>query len=158
EYLGRLDDQVKIRGFRIEPGEVEAALAKHPAVLQNAVVARTVGHGKARETFLVAHVVAAEGAAPSTAELGRFLLELGPAALVPAVFCGTDALPLTSSGKVNRRALMAADGAPRPQEPACVAPRTHTERVLAEIWCEVLDLERVGVYDDFFALGGASTQ
>ncbi|HZA11267.1 non-ribosomal peptide synthetase [Mycobacterium sp.] len=155
EYLGRLDYQVKIRGLRIEPGEVEAALAKHPSVLENVVVARTDGRGN---TLLVAHVVAANGAAPSTAELRRFLLELLPAAMVPAVFQLTATLPLTPSGKVDRRALMTADGTPRPQEPAFVAPRTHTEQVLAEIWCEVLDLERVGVNDDFFALGGASTQ
>jgi amino acid adenylation domain-containing protein len=155
DYLGRLDYQVKIRGFRIEPGEVEAALAKHTAVRENAVVTRTDSRGN---TVLVAHVVAADGAAPSTAELRRFLLELLPAAMVPAVFEVTDTLPLTSSGKVDRRALMAADSAPGPQEPAFVAPRTHTEQVLAEIWREVLDLERVGVNDDFFALGGASTQ
>jgi amino acid adenylation domain-containing protein len=158
DYLGRLDFQVKIRGFRIEPGEIEVALAKHPAVAEAAVVTRTVGHGKARNTVLVAHIVAAEGAAPSTAELRRFSLELLPAAMVPAIFEVTDALPLTSSGKVDRKSLMAAAGAPGPQEPAFVAPRTRTERVLGEIWCEVLGLERVGVNDDFFALGGASTQ
>jgi amino acid adenylation domain-containing protein len=158
DYLGRLDFQLKIRGFRIEPGEVEAAVAKHPAVAEAAVVTRTVGHGKTRNTILVAHVVPAGDAALSTAELRRFLLELLPAAMVPAVFEMTDALPLTSSGKVDRKALMAADSAPGPQEPAFVAPRTRTEQVLAEIWCAVLGLERVGVNDDFFALGGASTQ
>ncbi len=158
DYLGRLDFQVKIRGFRIEPGEVEAALAKHPAVAENAVVTRTDSHGKTRNTILVAHVVAADGAAPSTAELRRFLLELLPAAMVPAVFEMTDALPLTSSGKVDRKALMAAAGATGSQEPAFVAPRTRTEQVLAKILCEVLGLERIGVNDDFFALGGASTQ
>ncbi len=158
DYLGRLDFQVKIRGFRIEPGEIEAALAKHPAVAEAAVVTRTVGHGKARNTILVAHIVAAEGAAPSTAELRRFSLELLPAAMVPAVFEVTDALPLTSSGKVDRKSLTAAADAPGPQEPAFVAPRTRTEQVLGEIWREVLGLERVGVNDDFFALGGASTQ
>lgn len=155
EYLGRLDYQVKIHGFRVEPGEVEAALAKHPAVAENAVVAGTDGHGTTR---LVAHIVPANGVAPSTAELRRFLLELLPAAMVPAVFEMTDTLPLTSSGKVDRRALMATDDAAGPAEPAFVAPRTPTEQLLAEIWCAVLDLERVGVNDDFFALGGASTQ
>jgi amino acid adenylation domain-containing protein len=158
DYLGRIDHQVKISGFRIEPGEVEAALAKHPAVHENAVVAKAGGHGNHGNTILVAHFVAETGAAPSTAELRRFLLELLPAAMVPAVFCATDALPLTSSGKVNRRALMAADEGPKSHEPVCVAPRTHTEQTLAEIWCEVLDLDRVSVNDDFFALGGASTQ
>lgn len=154
EYLGRLDRQVKINGFRIEPGEVEAALAKHPAVAENAVVAGNDGHGN---TLLIAHVVAA-GAAPSTTELRRFLLELLPAAMVPAAFHLTDALPLTSSGKVDRRALLAADQALGSAQSAFVAPRTRTEQVLAETWCEVLDLDRVSVKDDFFALGGASTQ
>ena len=155
DYLGRLDFQVKIRGFRIEPGEVEAAVAQHPAVAEAAVVTRTDSRGN---TILVAHVVAADGAAPSTAELRRFLLDLLPAAMVPAVFEVTDALPLTSSGKVDRKALMAAAGATGSQAPAFVAPRTRTEQVLAEILCEVLGLERIGVDDDFFALGGASTQ
>ena len=155
DYLGRLDFQVKIHGFRIEPGEVEAALAKHPAVAENAVVTRTDSRGN---TILVAHVVGVDGAAPSTAELRRFLLELLPAAMLPAVFEVKDALPLTSSGKVDRKALMAAVGATGSQEPAFVAPRTRTEQVLAKILCEVLDLERIGVNDDFFALGGASTQ
>ncbi|OBI00954.1 non-ribosomal peptide synthetase [Mycobacterium sp. E2733] len=155
DYLGRIDFQVKIHGFRIEPGEIEAALAQHPAVAENAVVIRTDSRGN---PILVAHVVPAGGAAPSTAELRRFLLDLLPAAMMPAVFEVTDTLPLTSSGKVDRKALMAADRASGPQEPAFVAPRTPTERLLAEIWCDVLDLERVGVNDDFFALGGASTQ
>ena len=155
DYLGRIDFQVKIHGFRIEPGEVEAALAKHPAVAENAVVIRTDSRGN---PILVAYIVPAGGGAPSTAELRRFLIDLLPAAMVPAVFEVTDALPLTSSGKVNRKALMAADSASGPQEPAFIAPRTHTEQVLAEIWCAVMGLERVGVNDDFFALGGASTQ
>ncbi|ORV58912.1 non-ribosomal peptide synthetase [Mycobacterium europaeum] len=155
DYLGRLDFQVKIRGFRIEPGEVEAALAQHPGVAENAVVTRTDSRGN---TILVAHIVAAGGAAPSTTELRRFLLELLPAAMVPAVFEMADTLPLTTSGKVDRRALMAAGTAVGLQESAFIAPRTPTERVLAEIWCAVLGLDRVGVNDDFFALGGASTQ
>ncbi|UXA07682.1 amino acid adenylation domain-containing protein [Mycobacterium sp. SMC-2] len=155
DYLGRIDFQVKIHGFRIEPGEVEAALSQHPAVAENAVVIRTDSRGN---PILVAYVVPAGGAAPTTAELRRFLIELLPAAMVPAVFEVRDALPLTSSGKVDRKALMAVDSASVPQEPAFVAPRTRTEQVLAEIWCAVMGLERVGVNDDFFALGGASTQ
>ncbi|HTM86403.1 MAG TPA: amino acid adenylation domain-containing protein, partial [Mycobacterium sp.] len=132
EYLGRRDDQVKVRGFRIEPGEVEAALASHPAVAENAVVAGTDGHGN---TLLIAHIVATEGAAPaalSTTELRRFLLDLLPAAMVPAVFRLTDSLPLTSSGKVDRRALLAADAEPDSEQPDFVAPRNHTEQMLAE--------------------------
>ena len=154
EYLGRLDDQVKIRGVRIEPREVEAALDKHPAVRQNAVVAGSDIHGNIR---LVAHLVAGGETAPSTAELRRFLLERLPSAMVPALFRVTDALPLMPSGKVDRRALRAADEAPSVQEPTFVAPRTRTELLLTEIWREVLGVERVGIFDDFFALGGAST-
>jgi amino acid adenylation domain-containing protein len=154
EYMGRLDDQVKIRGVRIEPREVEAALEKHPAVRESAVVAGNDGRGNTR---LVAHVVAAGEAAPSIAELRRFLLKQLPAAMLPAAFCVTEALPLTSSGKVDRRALAAAAEAAPVQEPTFIAPRTRAETILAEIWREVLDVERVGVHDDFFALGGCST-
>ncbi|BBX24154.1 hypothetical protein MTER_35650 [Mycolicibacter terrae] len=154
EYLGRRDDQVKINGFRIELGEVEAALAKHPGIAECAVVARKDASGN---TQLIAHIVPV-AAAPGTAELRRFLLDLVPAAMVPALFRTTDLLPLSPSGKVDRRALLAADddldAAPR----EFVAPRNRTEEALAKIWREVLDVQRVGVTDDFFALGGASTQ
>lgn len=154
EYLGRLDDQVEIRGVRIEPGEVEAALDKHPGIRESAVVAGNDDRGNTR---LVAHVVAAGEAAPTTAELRRFLLEWLPAAMVPAVFRATDGLLRTSGGKVDRRGLAAAaDASPAP-EPAFVAPRTRAEKILAEIWCDVLDLDRIGVHDDFFARGGSST-
>lgn len=154
EFLGRRDHQVKIGGFRIEPGEVEAALAGHPAVAENAVVAGDDGRGR---TLLSAHLVVAGDEVPSTAALRRFLLQRLPAAMVPAVFHITDALPLTSSGKVDRRAL-AAQHAPGPRHAVFTAPRTATEQVLAEIWCAVLQVDRVGIDDDFFALGGASTQ
>ena len=154
EYLGRLDDQVKVRGVRIEPAEVEAALEQHPGVRESAVVAGNDGRGNPR---LVGHVVAAGEVAPSTAELRRFLLERLPSAMVPAVFCVTEAFPRTSSGKVDRRALAAAAEAAPVQEAAFVAPRTPAEKILAEIWRDVLDVDRIGVHDDFFALGGCST-
>ncbi|MGO9652718.1 amino acid adenylation domain-containing protein [Mycobacterium sp.] len=154
EYLGRLDDQVEIHGVRIEPSEIEAALDKHPRVRENAVIAGNDGRGNTR---LVAYVVAPGEPAPTTAELRRFLLDWLPAAMVPAVFCVTEALPRTSSGKVDRRALAAGDEAASVQEPTFVAPRTHAEKILTEIWRQVLEVERVGVHDDFFALGGCST-
>ncbi|CAJ1493656.1 amino acid adenylation domain-containing protein [[Mycobacterium] kokjensenii] len=154
EYLGRRDDQIKINGFRIELGEVEAAVAKHPGIVESAVVARKDAGGN---TQLIAHVVPV-AAMPGTAELRRFLLDLVPAAMVPAVFRATDLLPLSASGKVDRRALLALDNDLDTAPTEFVAPRDHTEEVLAEIWREVLDVERVGVTDDFFALGGASTQ
>lgn len=154
EYLGRLDDQVKIGGVRIEPGEVEAALQKHQGVRDNAVVADTDSRGNLR---LVAHIVAAQDAVPSVAELRRFLLEQLPAAMVPAVFSVVESLPHTSSGKVDRRALKAASQTAPVTGPEFVAARTAAEQILTEIWCEVLDLETVGVHDDFFALGGSSS-
>jgi len=154
EYLGRRDDQVKVRGVRIELGEVEAALGKHPDVRENAVVAGKDDRGNTR---LVAHVVAAGEPAPTTNELRRFLLEQLPAAMVPSVFCSVDTLPRTPSGKVDRRALVTAAAAAPTEAHEFVAPRTDAEKLLAEIWCEVLELERVGVHDDFFALGGCST-
>src|SRR5262249_41556578 len=140
EYLGRLDDQVQIRGVRIEPGEVEAALDKHPGVRESAVVAGDDGRGNTR---LTAHVVAASQPAPSTAELRRFLLDWLPTTMVPAVFTTVTALPRTSSGKVDRRALKVASQAAPTQGPAFVAPGTRVEQILAEIWCAVLDLEQV---------------
>jgi amino acid adenylation domain-containing protein len=154
EYLGRLDDQVEIRGVRIEPGEVEAALNKHPGVRESAVLAGNDGRGNTR---LVAHVVVASEPVPTTAELRRFLVEWLPAAMLPAVFCVTDALPRTPGGKVDRRALAGAAEASPADEPVFVAPRTRGEKILAEIWRDVLDVDRVGVHDDFFALGGSST-
>jgi hypothetical protein len=140
---------------RVEPREVEAALEKHPGIRENVVVAGNDGRGNTR---LVAHVVAAGEPAPTTAELRRFLVEWLPAAMLPAVFCVTEALPRTSSGKVNRGALAAAGEAVSVPRPAFVAPRTPVEKILADIWREVLCAERVGVHDDFFALGGCSTQ
>ncbi|MGV0747431.1 amino acid adenylation domain-containing protein [Mycolicibacter minnesotensis] len=154
EYLGRRDDQVKINGFRIELGEVEAALAQHPGIAESAVVARKDASGN---TQLIAHIVPV-AAAPGTAELRRFLLDLVPAAMVPAVFRASDLLPLSASGKVDRRALLALDKDLDAAPVEFVAPRDETEQALAEIWREVLDVDRVGVTDDFFALGGASTQ
>ena len=150
EFLGRLDTQVKIRGFRIEPGEVEAALARHPGVRAAVVVPR---EDRAGDRRLVAYVTA-DGEAPSAAELRTHLRALLPAHLVPAAFVALDEFPLTANGKVDRRALPAPD-APVPAE-ASLAPRTGDEAKLAAIWAEVLGLDQVGVHDDFFALGGHS--
>ena len=155
EYLGRLDDQVEIHGVRIEPSEVEAALDKHPGVRESAVVAGTDGRGNTR---LIAHFVGSGEPAPSTAELRRFLLDWLPAAMVPALFTPMATLPRTSGGKVDRRALAAADDTSQTQEWVFVAPRTRAEQILAEIWREVLEVGPVSVHDDFFALGGSSTQ
>ncbi|MEU5261652.1 non-ribosomal peptide synthase/polyketide synthase [Amycolatopsis sp. NPDC021455] len=148
EYLGRLDDQVKIRGFRVEPGEVEAALTRLPEVAGAVVVAGRSAEGHAR---LVAYVVSA--ADPTW--LRTALKETLPDYLVPSVFVPIEAIPLTPQGKVDRRALPEPTVHPGPAE-GRTAPRTDTERLLAEIWAEVLGVAEPGVDDNFFALGGDS--
>jgi amino acid adenylation domain-containing protein len=155
EFLGRLDAQVKVRGYRIEPGEIEAALALHPAVREAAVVPRDAGGGGRR---LAAYLVAAPGAdAPPAAELRARLRERLPEYMVPSTFTWLDAFPLTPNGKLDRRALPAPDapGAERDGD-AGVAPRDALELRLARVWEELLGVEQVGVRDDFFALGGHS--
>ncbi|HEY0022712.1 MAG TPA: non-ribosomal peptide synthase/polyketide synthase [Longimicrobium sp.] len=146
EFLGRTDFQVKVRGFRIEPGEVEAAIRQHESVAECVVVARA----DAGETRLVAYVVGEAEAEALRAHLRRSL----PEYMVPSAFVSLEALPLTPNGKLDRRALPAPELASAAQ--TYVAPRTPVEEVLAEIWAEVLRLERVGVHDSFFDLGGHS--
>jgi acyl-coenzyme A synthetase/AMP-(fatty) acid ligase/acyl carrier protein len=150
DFLGRLDHQVKIRGLRIELGEIETVLGQHPDLREVAVLVREDRPGDKR---LTAYVVPAGETAPETAELRQFLLATLPEYMVPAAFVALDALPLTSNGKVDRRALPAPQWAP---EGELVAPRNATEEGLAEIWRDVLKIERVGVYDNFFDRGGHS--
>ncbi|MET7802753.1 non-ribosomal peptide synthetase, partial [Streptomyces decoyicus] len=154
DYLGRADDQVKIRGHRIEPGEVEAALTALPAVTGAAVVAVADERGHAR---LAAYLVPAAGSGrPAAAELRAALQRTLPGHMVPAAFIVLDALPLTTSGKLDRRALPAPDLEAAPREREFVAPRTPAERELAGIWSAVLGIAQVGVTDNFFELGGDS--
>jgi acyl carrier protein len=161
EFLGRLDQQVKVRGYRIEPAEVEAALAEHPAVREVAIVARADPTG---EKHLVAYVVPREEGdegAPPAAELRAFLQGRLPGYMVPAAFVVLGALPLTPSGKLDRAmlaTLVPAAGAGLEPSAGFVAPRTTVETVLAAIWAEVVGVSRVGVHDNFFALGGDSLQ
>jgi amino acid adenylation domain-containing protein len=150
EFLGRRDHQVKVRGYRIEPGEIEARLAEHPEVRESVVVAREDTPGDRR---LVAYVVGGEGASAEAlrAHLGAAL----PAYMVPSAFVRLDALPLTPNGKLDRGALPAPEGdahAEREYED----PVGKVEQALAEIWTELLGVERVGRGDDFFMLGGHS--
>ncbi len=154
EFLGRLDNQVKVRGYRVEPGEIEAVLRRHEALRECVVVARADAHG---DTRLVAYVVTKQGARlPGSSELRRHLAERLPAHMLPSVFVPLDELPLTPSGKVDRRQLPAPEAAREEARADYVAPRTPVEEVLAGIWRDILGVGRVGVYDNFFELGGHS--
>ncbi|WP_375773024.1 amino acid adenylation domain-containing protein [Archangium gephyra] len=158
EFLGRRDGQVKVRGFRIELGEIEAALAGHPGISGNVVLARDDGpSGK----WLVAYVVptAGEGATgPGVQpdELRTWLKQTLPEHMVPSAFVFLEALPLTPNGKVDRKALPAPDSQRAVSGGSYTAPESGLEQSLAAIWAEVLRLERVGAEDNFFDLGGNS--
>jgi amino acid adenylation domain-containing protein len=149
EYLGRLDHQVKIRGFRIEIGEIEAVLLQHPAVRQCAVVALGGGTDKR----LVAYVV--QNGETAWEELRAHLQEKLPSYMVPASVVFLDRFPLLASGKVDRKSLPD-PGRDRPLSASYVSPQSENERLIAQIWQEVLGLERVGIHDNFFDLGGHS--
>ncbi|MER5337802.1 amino acid adenylation domain-containing protein [Micromonospora sp. NPDC002717] len=146
DYLGRRDNQVKIRGMRIELGEIESALLARPDVREAAVVVRT----DSGEPTLVGYVVGAADEAALAADLAREL----PAHLVPAAFVRLDALPLTPNGKLDAAALPAPATAPAAD--AFVAPRTDAEALVAEVYADILQVDKVGALDDFFALGGNS--
>jgi amino acid adenylation domain-containing protein len=153
EFLGRLDHQVKVRGQRIELGEIETMLAAHPAVHDNIVIAREDQPGDKR---LVAYLIAEDQSEVSATEMRSYLSERLPEYMIPAVFIWLAEMPLTANGKLDRRALPA-PGRERPApEVSYIAPGTATEVLLANIWADVLGLDRVGVEDNFFALGGDS--
>ncbi len=152
-FLGRVDDQVKIRGFRIEPAEIVKVLDEHPAVQASAVVAREVEPGDKR---LVAYFVPAAKTQPTHTELRNFIAARLPEYMVPATFVKLEALPLNPSGKVDRAALPAPNAENTLRDSSFVAPRTPIEERLAAMLALLLDLDRVGVEDNFFLLGGHS--
>jgi aryl carrier-like protein len=150
EFVGRTDFQVKLRGFRVEPGEIEARLGEHPAVREAVVVVREDAAGDRRLMAYYAGDAIVEAEA-----LRRHLSERLPGHMVPAAFVRLEALPLTPSGKLDRKALPAPEGdayARRGYE----ATVGETEQALAEIWSELLGVERVGRWDNFFEIGGHS--
>ncbi len=154
EFLGRADRQVKIRGYRIELEEVEVVLGRHPGVQSVTVIVREDIPGDKR---LVAYLVPRTTSAPTVLDLRGFLAETVPPYMIPSAFVLLDALPLTSAGKVNRRALPAPDEGNRARQArAYTPPETPMQEVLARIWADALGIERVGIHDDFFDLGGHS--
>src|SRR6185295_7087094 len=153
EHRGRTDHQVKVRGFRVELGEIEAALHRLACVREAVVVAREEAPGEAR---IVAYVVPAGEPSPSIAELRAGLKELLPDFMLPAAFVTLEALPLTPSGKIDRRTLPAPDRLRQPAETEFVAPQSPLEEALTAIWGEVLRRDKIGVHDNFFELGGDS--
>ncbi|MER6346057.1 amino acid adenylation domain-containing protein [Streptomyces sp. NPDC001595] len=153
-YVGRADHQVKVRGFRIEPGEIETALCAHERVDRAVVVVREDTPGDRR---LVAYAVPVRpDPLPSAAELRAHLGRILPAYMVPSAFVELDALPLTANGKLDRAALPAPHSGDAAQAAAYEPPRPGTETVVAEVWAQVLGVERAGRHDDFFDLGGHS--
>jgi amino acid adenylation domain-containing protein len=153
EYLGRRDDQVKIRGFRVEPEEVGTVLARHPAVKDCTVLVRDDGPVGKR---LVGYATLVPGTSATVKDLRDFLRESLPDHMIPAGLVILDALPLTSNGRVDRRALPDPTGERQETEGAFVPPQTAAEEMLEAIWCEVLGVPRAGATDDFFDLGGHS--
>ncbi|GAB2714348.1 non-ribosomal peptide synthetase [Kitasatospora kifunensis] len=151
EFLGRIDQQVKLRGFRIELGEIEAVLARHAEIRAVAVAVREVLPGDRR---LVAYVVPQGEQAIDTAELRAYTGERLPDYMIPSHWVPLAELPLTASKKVDRKALPApqAEDTARPYTP----PRDATEQIIAEVWAELLGVERVSVHDDVFLLGAHS--
>jgi aryl carrier-like protein len=153
EYLGRIDHQVKIRGFRIELGEIEAGIARHPAVRAVAVTAREDAPGDKR---LVAYFVAENPPSDLLDQLRALIRTTMPEYMVPAHFVTLDTLPLTENGKVDRKALPAPVVSRASTGHSYAAPRTPIETSIAAIWEAVLGIERVGIHDHFFELGGDS--
>ncbi|MBD2194868.1 MULTISPECIES: non-ribosomal peptide synthetase [Calothrix] len=152
EYLGRIDNQVKIRGFRIELGEIEAALSQHSDIQACCVIPREDTPGDKR---LVAYAIANQNSTPTISELRQYLKAKLPEYMTPSAFVFLDSLPLTPSGKVNRRVLPAPDSYIASTD-NYIAPRNPIEELLVQIWSQVLKVAQVSITDNFFELGGHS--
>jgi amino acid adenylation domain-containing protein len=153
EFIGRLDHQVKIRGHRVELGEIEAALSRHPDVTQCAVLA---SQDLDDERRLVAYFVPASGATVSAGELRLLLSEAVPTYMSPSTFVPLSSLPLTPNGKLDRKALPSSDRTTTDADAASFELGSPAEEEMARLWCEMLNLTKVGKRDNFFDLGGTS--
>jgi amino acid adenylation domain-containing protein len=152
-FLGRSDNQVKVRGFRIELGEIEAVLARHPGVAECVVVVRDDGAGDKR---IVAYCVYRGAEEPTASELRKFLRADLPEYMVPHLFVGLPALPLTDNRKVDRKALPDPFDSKVEARDELIPPRTATEQLVAEVWRELLKSDRISASDNFFEIGGHS--
>ncbi len=153
EFLGRIDHQVKVRGFRIELGEIEAVLAEHPSVTQCVVIAREDRPG---DKSLTAYLVPDQEKGPSVSELHGFLKEKLPDYMIPSAFVEMKALPLTPNGKTDRRALPVPDTCRPELDAIYVVPQSEVERFIADVWQQMLVVDKVGIHDNYFELGGNS--
>ena len=154
EFVGRVDFQIKIRGHRIETGEIEAALTKHSAVKSAVVKA----FGKDDKQRLVAYLIPSQKPEPTIAEINQFLQDKLPEYMIPSAYVFLDKFPLSANGKIDRRSLPQPEGNFLTIETNYVAPKTKIEQTIVKIWQEVLELEKVGVNDNFFDLGGNSLE
>jgi len=152
EFLGRLDDQVKIRGYRIELGEIEAVLLEHSGVQEAVVLVQEDG----KDRRLVAYIVLNQESPAAIGELNEFLKEKLPEYMIPSVVLTVPLLPLTANGKVDRRSLLAMEAVSLRSEVALVLPSNSVESAIANVWQDVLQVERVSIHDNFFDIGGHS--
>ena len=155
ECIGRNDSQVKVRGFRIELGEIESLLMSHPSISKAAVI---VTGDQQEEKKLAAYYELKTKSQEGVSELRTFLRTQLPEYMVPSFFVEMAPIPLTPNGKIDRKALPAPDSTLTHSDQPYVAPRTPTEQLIAEVWSEVLSLDKIGIHDNFFDLGGHSLQ
>jgi amino acid adenylation domain-containing protein/non-ribosomal peptide synthase protein (TIGR01720 family) len=151
EYLGRIDQQIKLRGFRIELGEIETALRKHPGIRDVALLVPEAENG---HSAIVAYVVPDASQAVSSSDLREYARQMLPMYMVPAYFIFLDELPVTISGKLDRKALSIPEI--EPERHSYESPRTSTETILCSVWTKVLKIETIGINENFFELGGDS--
>ncbi|NES77482.1 MULTISPECIES: amino acid adenylation domain-containing protein [unclassified Okeania] len=154
EFLGRVDFQIKIRGHRIEIGEIETALRKYPGIDSALVI--TIG--KQENKYLVAYIISKQKPEPTISEISQFLASKLPEYMIPSAYVFLDAFPLSANGKIDRRSLPQPEADLLAKESNYVPPKTKIEQTIVKIWEDVLGLEKVGVNDNFFDIGGNSLQ